>query len=343
LIGVSEGAPMCALFAATYPERTRALVLLGGYARRRYAPDYPWGRTEAEAERWLAEIADSWGGPVGLELRAPSVVGDERFREWWAAYLRASASPGAAVALTKMNFEIDVRAVLPAIRVPTLVMHAARDRTLSAEQGRYLAEHIAGARYVELDSQDHLPWVMDSEAVTSEVEEFLTGQRPVGEADRLLATVLFTDMVASTDRAAELGDRRWRDVIETHEKIARREIDRYRGHLVKSTGDGFLATFDGPARAIRCARAMVDALDAVGIAIRAGLHTGECEMIDGDVGGIAVHTGARVSALAGPGEVLVSNTVKDLVAGSGIAFADRGARQLKGVPGEWRIYAVERV
>jgi class 3 adenylate cyclase len=242
-----------------------------------------------------------------------------------------------------MNWQIDVRHVLPAIRVPSLVIHAARDQSgLSVEHGRYLASHIPGARYVELDSQDHLPWVSDTDSICAEVEEFLTGERAAPEPDRVLATVLFTDMVASTDRAAELGDRRWRDVVEAHRVISVREIERFRGRVVKSTGDGFLATFDGPARAIRSARALVDALGDAGIPIRAGLHTGECELIGDDLGGIAVHTGARVSALAAGGEVLVSSTVKDLVAGSGIEFIDRGSHTLKGVPGDWRIFAVER-
>jgi class 3 adenylate cyclase len=242
-----------------------------------------------------------------------------------------------------MNAQIDVRHVLPAIRVPALVIHADGDMTLSVEHGRYMARAIPGAQYLELKSQDHLPWVHDTDAICMEVEQFLTGESRRSEYDRVLATVLFTDMVKSTDRAASMGDRRWRDVVETHEAISRREIDRYRGRAVRDTGDGFLATFDGPARGVRCARALLDALADAGIDARAGLHTGECEIIGDGVGGIAVHTGARVAALANGGEVLVSSTVKDLVAGSGIEFSDRGLHRLKGVPGEWRIYAVESV
>jgi pimeloyl-ACP methyl ester carboxylesterase len=343
LMGVSEGGAMCMLFGATYPERTTALIILGGYARSTWAPDYSWARTSEELETFLAEIKEKWGGPVGLGTRAPSKFDDPQFRDWWSGYLRAAASPAAVAAITHMNSQIDVRHVLPAIRVPTLVIHAARDRALSVEHGRYLAAHISGARYVELDSQDHLPWVMDADVICEEVGEFLTGHRPNPEPDRVLATVLFTDMVASTDRASEIGDRRWRDIVEAHNSISLREIERFRGRPVKSTGDGFLATFDGPARAIRCASSLMQVLGSAGIEIRAGLHTGECEVVDGDLHGIAVHTGARISALAGAGEVLVSSTVKDLVAGSGIEFRDRGTHNLKGVPGDWRLFQVERV
>jgi class 3 adenylate cyclase len=270
------------------------------------------------------------------------MYGDATFRDWWASYLRASASPAAVVALSQMNSQIDVRHVLPAIRVPTLIVHATGDRTLRVEHGRYLADHIAGARYLELDSEDHLPFVRDTDVICAEVEEFVTGQRPAPEPDRVLATVLFTDIVGSTDRASAVGDQRWRDLVETHQSISLREIERFRGRAVKSTGDGFLAAFDGPARAIRCASSLTRALGEAGIEIRAGLHTGECELIADDLHGIAVHTGARISALAGAGEVLVSSTVKDLVAGSGIEFSDRGSHTLKGVPGEWRLFRVDR-
>lgn len=338
LIGISEGGPMCALFAATYPKRTEALIMIGGYAGSGGAPSEHFAQ-------WIDEIAQGWGGPVGLKTRAPSMYKDERFRDWWASYLRASASPAAVIALTTMNFQIDVRAALPAITVPTLVLQAARDQVIPVEYGRYLARQIPGAKYVELDSQDHLCWVIeaDADAVIGEVEELLTGERSGAEPDRVLATVLFTDIVSSTERMSEIGDRRWRELIEAHNMISLREIGHFRGRAIKNTGDGFLATFDGPARAIRCARAMGEALKQLGLEMRAGLHTGECEIIGDDMGGIAVHTGARVSALAGTGEILVSSTVKDLVAGSGIEFSDRGMHTLKGVPGEWRIYAVERV
>lgn len=340
LMGVSEGGPMCALFAATYPERTRALVMIGSYACPMRADDQPWARTPDDVREMLEEIEHDWGGPLRIQQRAPSVAHDERFRAWWSAYLRASASPGAAAALTRMNAAIDVRHVLPTIRVPTLIVHAAGDETVSVEHGRYMAARIKGARYVELASRDHLPWVADTDAIIAEIEELLTGERGTPGADRVLATVLFTDIVDSTGTAAALGDRRWREVVEAHTALSVEMITRHQGRVVKDRGDGFLATFDGPARAIRCACALSTAVRALGIRIRAGLHTGECEVIAGDVGGIAVHTGARVAGLAKGDEVLVSRTVKDLVAGSGIEFDDRGVHQLKGVPGEWRIYAV---
>ena len=340
LMGVSEGGPMCALFAATYPERTRALVMIGSYACPMRADDQPWARTPDDVREMLEEIEHDWGGPLRIQQRAPSVAHDERFRAWWSAYLRASASPGAAAALTRMNAAIDVRHVLPTIRVPTLIVHAAGDETVSVEHGRYMAARINGARYVELASRDHLPWVADTDAIIAEIEELLTGERGTPGADRVLATVLFTDIVDSTGTAAALGDRRWREVVEAHTALSVEMITRHQGRVVKDRGDGFLATFDGPARAIRCACALSTAVRALGIRIRAGLHTGECEVIAGDVGGIAVHTGARVAGLAKGDEVLVSRTVKDLVAGSGIEFDDRGVHQLKGVPGEWRIYAV---
>ena len=341
LVGVSEGGPMCALFAATYPERTRALVMIGGYAQALRSDDQPWARAPEDVERQLDEIARDWGGPVRLRERAPSAFHDERFRDWWSGYLRASASPGAAAALTRMNSEIDVRHALPVIGVPTLIVHAARDQSISVEHSRYMARQIAGARYLELDSQDHLPWIADTETITAEIEELLTGERGAPHPDRMLATVLFTDIVDSTGTAAALGDRRWREVVELHTAASASAIARYQGRVVKDRGDGFLATFDGPARAIRCARAMCDAVRPLGIAIRAGLHTGECDVIGKDIGGIAVHTGARVADLARGNEVLVSSTVKDLVAGSGIEFEDRGLHTLRGVPEQWRIFAVK--
>lgn len=340
LLGHSEGGPMCLLFAATYPERTIALALIGTYARRLSAEDYPFGAAPEAYEAFLREIADGWGGPVGLEVRAPSLVDDERFRTWWADYLRMSASPGAALALTRMNGEIDVRAVLEAVGVPTLVVHRTGDRSLPVEGARYLAERIRGARLVELPGEDHLPFVGDADEILEEIEEFLTGIRPLREPDRVLATVLFTDIVGSTTRAAELGDRRWRDLLEAHHSLVRRQLERWRGREVDTAGDGFLATFDGPARAIRCAVAIRGAMAPLDLEIRAGLHCGEVELVGDDVAGIAVHTGARVAALARANEVLVSSTVRDLVAGSDIGFEERGEHELKGVPGTWRLYAV---
>jgi class 3 adenylate cyclase len=340
LLGVSEGGPMCLLFAATYPERTTAVILVAAYARRLSAPDYPWGTPPEQYEAFVQENARDWGGPVGLAARAPSQVDNPAFSRWWATYLRMSASPGAAEALTRMNGPIDVRHVLPAVRVPALVLHRTGDLAIGVENGRYLAQQIDGARFVQLPGDDHLAWVGDQDSLVDEVEEFLTGVRRGPEPDRVLATVLFTDLVGSTELASELGDRRWRELLEAHRVVVRRELERFRGHEVDTTGDGFLATFDGPARAIRCATAIRDGVTALGLEIRAGLHTGECELHDGNVAGIAVHTGARVAALAGAGEVLVSSTVRDLVAGSGIEFENRGAHELKGLPTAVAIHAV---
>ena len=342
LFGISEGGPMSLLFAATYPERTSALVLYGSYARRAWAPDHPFGRTDEEMGRIIETMEREWGGPVGVEIWVPSMAGDERFRHWWANYLRLAGSPGTAVSVMRMNMEIDVRHVLPVIRVPTLVIHRTGDRLTRVEQGRYLAERIPAARLAELPGDDHVPF-FNSNQIIDEVEEFLTGTRHATEADRVLATVLFTDIVGSTERAAALGDRKWRELVEGYYLLARRELTRFRGREVDTAGDGFFASFDGPARAVRCAEAIAAGVRSLGIEIRAGLHTGECEVIGDKVGGIAVHIGARVASLARAGEVLVSSTVKDLVAGSGISFEDRGTQTLKGVPGEWRLFAVAPV
>jgi len=341
LLGVSEGAAMCVLFAATYPARTTAIVLLGGYARRQNAPDYPWGNTVEQHEAFLDEIERDWGGPVGLVVRAPSRLGDPRFRENWARYIRMGASPGAALALTRMNAEIDVRPILDAIRVPSLVMHRTGDRTIAVGAGRYLAEHIPEASYVELAGDDHLPWIGDSDAIVGEIEQFLTGVRTRPDTDRVLATVLFTDIVGSTARAAELADTAWADVLQAHHARVREQLVRYAGREIDTAGDGFFALFDGPARGVRCALAVVDAVRPLGLEIRAGLHTGEIELAGDDVRGLAVHIGARIAALAGPGEVLVSRTVKDLVVGSGLVFQDRGSHVLKGVPDEWQLFAAQ--
>jgi len=339
LFGVSEGGPMCALFAATYPDRTSALIIYASYAKRVWSPDYPWAPTPAERQKFFDLIQEGWGGEVDLATMAPSKVGDERFQEWWSSYLRMGASPGAALALARMNTQIDIRHVLPTIRVPTLVLHRSGDLDIKVEEGRYIASKIPGARFVEFPGSDHLTWVGNQDAIIDEIEEFLTGVRRGPELDRVLATVLFTDIVGSTERAAQLGDRGWRALLEAHNTSIRRELERFRGREIDTAGDGFLAIFDGPARAIRCAGAVVRAVRSLGIEVRAGLHTGEVEMLDRDVRGIAVHIGARVAALAAPGEVLVSHTVKDLVAGSGIDFEDRGIQVLKGVPGEWRVYS----
>jgi class 3 adenylate cyclase len=337
LFGISEGGPMSALFAATYPQRTSAIVLYGSFV------GFTGLRPAAEqVQPWLDAMERSWGQGSGLPIFAPGRVGDQHFKQWWARYQRLAASPGAAATLLRMNFEIDISHVLPAVRVPTLVLHQTGDRAAPVEHGRYMAQEIPGAKYVELPGADHWPWFGESDALLDEVQEFLTGVRPAPEPDRVLATVLFTDIVGSTQRATELGDRRWRDLLDSYYGLTRRELERFRGREIKTMGDGFLATFDGPARGIRCACAVSDSVGQLGLAIRAGLHTGECEVMGEDVGGIAVHIGARVAAKASAGEVLVSSTVKDLVAGSGIGFEDRGPHALKGVPEEWRLFAVER-
>jgi class 3 adenylate cyclase len=338
LLGYSEGGPMCCLFAATYPERTSALVLYGAYAKRQDPDgDYPWAATSAERRAYADEVERNWGVDADLGAMAPTA--DSAMRAWWAKRARAAASPGAARDLILMNSEIDVRPVLPTIRVPTLVLHRTGDRDSRVDEGRYIADHIAGARFVELPGEDHIVSI-DPDEILDEVQEFLTGARPVPETERVLATVLFTDIVASTERAAGLGDRRWRELLERHNVVVRHELDRFRGREVDTAGDGFLATFDGPARAIRCARAIVAGMGGLGLELRAGLHTGECELMGDKVTGVAVHTGARVAALAQPGEILVSSTVKDLVAGSGLEFEDRGMHALRGIPGDWRLYAV---
>jgi class 3 adenylate cyclase len=341
LFGYSEGGPMCCLFAATYPGRTTALVLYGTYANRSNPDaDYPWAATWEERQAYADEVEREWGFESDLGTMSPNA--DPAFTAWWRTRARASASPGAARALILMNSRIDVRRVLPTIQVPTLVLHRTGDRDSRVEEGRYIAARIPGARFVELAGDAHIPWI-DADQIVDEVEEFLTGVRRGPESDRVLATVLLTDIVGSSERAAGLGDRRWRDLLEAHNALVRGELARWRGREVDTAGDGFLATFDGPARAVRCACAIRDRLHALGVEIRAGLHTGECEIIGGKVGGIAVHTAARVAARAEPGEVLVSGTVRDLIAGSGIELEDRGVHTLKGIPGDWRLLAVARL
>ena len=339
LFGYSEGGPMCCLFAATYPERTSALVLYGTYAKRRDPDeDYPWAAKWEDRQGYALQVEQEWGRESDLRTMAPSA--DEALTRWWRARARAAASPGAARDLILMNSQVDVRHVLPSIRVPTLVLHRSGDRDSRPEEGRYIATRIPGARFVQLAGEDHAPFI-DPDEIVDQVETFLTGRAPVPEPDRVLATILFTDIVGSTEKAAELGDARWRDLLRRHNSLIRRQLARFHGRELDTTGDGFFASFDGPARAIRCACAISEAVRDLGLAVRAGLHTGECEVMDGKVGGIAVHIGARVAEQAQPDEVLVSSTVKDLVAGSGIEFRDRGAAELKGVPGEWRLFAVE--
>jgi len=337
----SDAGSMAILFAATHPQRTTALILYGTFAAGANEPGYPWGGTPAEweaaAERWQ----EKWGRVVfALERFAPSKVGDERYTDWFGRLERLAASPGAAATLARMNGEIDVRHVLPSVSVPTLVLHRSGERVVVVEEGRYIAERIPGAKYVELDGADHWPWLGDANSVLEEMQEFLTGTREPTEPERVLATVLFTDIVGSTERAVELGDRRWRDLVEDHHALVRSELARFRGREIDTAGDGFFASFDGPARAVRCACAITKGVKPLGLEVRAGLHTGECELIGDKVGGIAVHTCARVASLAQPGEVLATRTVKDLVAGAGIEFVDRGVARLKGILDEWQLFAV---
>ena len=341
LLGVSEGGLMCALFAATYPERTSALVMYGSYARWVQAPDYPWAPTREEHEKAMEAYERGWGTTIGLRVMAPSLASDESFRTTWAQFLRVAASPGAGIALYRMNIEIDVRHVLPTIRIPTLILHRSADKLVNVGCSRYLAKAITGSKYVELAGEDHLPFVGDADRIVDEIEEFLTGGRHAPDPDHALATVLFTDIVGSTARASELGDARWHELLRGYYAAARCEVARFRGKEVDTAGDGFFASFDGPARAVNCARAIRDAMPALGISIRAGLHTGECETSGPKLTGVAVHIGARVALEAGSGEILVSSTVKDLVAGSGLRFADRGLHGLKGISDKWRLFAVE--
>jgi len=342
LVGVSEGGPMCSLFAATYPEKTTALVMIGTYARRLRDKDYPWGPSAEEREKFFEEIQREWGGPLGIEERAPSMSNDPIFREWWSTYLRMGASPGAALALTKMNAEIDIRHILPTIRVPTLVIHRSGDMCLKVEEGRYVAERIPGAKFVELGGDDHLPFVGDQDEILDEIEEFLTGVRHHSEYDRVLATVLCGRIGGVVTQAAKKRSLLSSDLIERFRSHARKEIELFRGREVENGIEGFLATFDGPARAIRCALAISEAAQRLGIKVQTGLHTGECDIMDNRVEGVAVIVGSQVAASAQPGEVLVSSTVKDLVAGSGIGFADRGSYMFGERLGQWQLYAVER-
>jgi class 3 adenylate cyclase len=340
IMGESEGGPLAILFAAAHPERTVALVLQGGEVRERQDDDWPWGEgTEQEFEVWMTEFPERWGKGAPFGLLAPSVGDVEWGRAWLGRLQLHSATPSAWAAFARMAFGIDVRDVVPAINVPTLIVHTVDDQVCHVENARFLARTIPGARYVELPGGDHVPW-FDPDATIAEIREFLTGTREASTPDRVLATVLFTDLVESTVQAADLGDRRWRDLLEQHHAAVRRELGRFDGREVDTAGDGFFSTFDGPARAIRCAQAIVSAVRPLGLEVRAGLHTGEVELADGKVAGIAVNIGARVAGQAGPGEVLVSGTVRDLVAGSGLEFEDRGSAALKGVPGEWRLFAV---
>jgi pimeloyl-ACP methyl ester carboxylesterase len=341
LCGVSEGGPMCSLFAATYPEKTLALVMIGTYAKRIRDAEYPWGPTLEQREQFFEVMRKQWGGPVGIDERAPTVADDPQFRDWWATYLRMGASPGAAVALTQMNAEIDVRNVLPSIRVPSLVIHRSEDQCLKVEEGRFVAQRIPGAKFVELPGNDHLPFVGDQDAILDEVEEFLTGVRHRIEPDTVLATVLVARMVGIRERVENLGPERWQEWWRRLHAHITKEIEWFRGREVDILENRLLAIFDGPARAVRCAAAITEYTSRLGVQTCTGLHTGECEVVDGHVAGAAAQMCVCVANEAEPGEVLVSSTVKDLVAGAGISFEDRGIHTLADC-GDWRLFAVRK-
>ncbi|MGH2590556.1 MAG: adenylate/guanylate cyclase domain-containing protein [Actinomycetota bacterium] len=340
LLGHSEGGNMCILFAATFPARTSALVLVGCYAKRSRTDDYPWAPDPVEREREIAETERTWGRADPTPTLAPSLADDRAFRDWFSRYLRLSASPRAAAAVLRMNTQIDTRDVLPAIRVPSLLIYRTGDQDVMVDEGRWIASRIPDVRFVELPGADHLMWAGDAEAILDEIEGFLTGVRRGPAPDRVLTTVLFTDIAGSTERAAAMGDRDWAGLLERHHVAIRRELNRFQGREVDTAGDGFLARFDGPARAVRCAIGAGDAVRDLGLEIRAGVHTGEVELAGDTIRGVAVHIGARIAGLAAPGQVLVSRTVKDLVAGSGLVFEDHGEHELKGVPDLWHLYAV---
>ncbi len=338
--GGARGAAPSLLFAASYPERVRAMVLYAPTVRTLEAPDFPWGMTEERRRSFYERFVAEMGTGQNLELQGPSGANDDRFVRWWARFERLVASPQGFRELGAILAQIDVRSVLPHIQAPTLVLHRAGDRINDVGQGRFAAERIPGARFVELDGDDHLPFLGDQDAIVDEIQEFLTGARPVPDTDRVLATVMFTDIVGSTEMAARLGDRAWGDLLASHHALVRIELDRHSGREIDTAGDGFLASFDGPARAVRCARAITEGVRSLGIEVRAGLHTGECQSMGDRLTGIAVHIASRICALAGPGEVVTSGTVRDLVAGSGIRFESRGEHALRGVPDTWRLFEV---
>ena len=342
LLGGSEAGPITTMFAATYPERVTALVLVGAVVKWLAAPDFPWGYTAQQHQDQLDYCERDWGsGQSGEQWFAPSLAGDRRAQEWVGRVERQTGTPSAMATQLAMDARIDIRPILRTVSVPTLVIHRTGDHVVNVHQGRHYAEHIRGAKYVELPGEDHWWWIGDADALIDEIQEFLTGHRHEPETERVLKTVLFTDIVGSTRLVSQIGDRRWRELLDAHDQAIRRELDHYRGQEINTTGDGFIACFDGPARAICCAQAIAARAPEIGLEIRAGLHTGECERRGGNLAGIAVHLCARVADLAGSGEVLVTNTVRDLVAGSGIEFSDRGRHVLKGVPGEWQILAAQ--
>lgn len=341
LVGVSEGGPMCSLFAATYPERTDGLVMIGTYAKRIRDDEYPWAPTEEQRTAFFELMQRDWGGPVGIEERAPSMADDAEFREWWATYLRMGASPGAAVALTKMNAEIDVRGVLPSVRVPTLVIHRSGDMCLKVEEGRFVASQIPGAKYVELGGIDHLPFVGEQDEILDEIERFVTGVRFAGEYDRVLATVMSVSFADPAGEASIRGESEWAEIIERSRIFMHQQLELFRGRVISVGDDETLAAFDGPARAIRCAITIAAAAKRSGIGVRTGLHTGECDVRGHSLSGFAVELAHSVGALSDDGRILVSRTVKDLVAGSGLSFSEFGIKTFAGVEGEWRLFSVE--
>lgn len=342
LVAHGDGGQMGVLFAATHPGRTSALVLIDAYARRRRAADYPSGVPEQYVKIYINAVIDCWGKGTSVKIGgAPSLADDPAFIKWRGRYERLSMSPGMFEHMYPTTYQIDVRSALATIRMPTLILHRADNTYVRVDNGRYLAEHIAEARFIELPGRDHYFNAGDTEAMLGPVQEFLTGTTDAPAEHRVLATVLFTDIVDATARAQQLGDRRWKDLIEDHHSLVRRALERHRGREVDTAGDGFFATFDGPARGVRCGLAIRDGLRELGIDVRVGLHTGECELIGPKVGGIAVHIGARVMSQAEAGQVLVSRTVKDLVAGSGLRFSPLGARRLKGVDDEWELFLTE--
>jgi class 3 adenylate cyclase/pimeloyl-ACP methyl ester carboxylesterase len=346
LFGISEGVPMSILFAAAYPSRTRGLILYGGFAKGSWAPDYPWRERREEVEAKLDLVERYWGtienAERAISIMAPSKIGDKKFTRWLWEMRRMGVTPGAQIALEKSNLNMDVRHVLPTIRVPTLVIHLRGDRDVNIEEGRYIAKHIPGAKMVELEGIDHMFFVDTkiTERILDEVREFVLNIGLPAPIDRMLSTILFTDIVGSTRKAAELGDARWKELLEKHDRIVREEVQRNGGIVIKSTGDGFLATFDGPTRALKCACSIRESLNSLGIQIRAGLHTGECIFSESDVSGIAVHIASRIMNLASPNEILLSSTVRDLVYGSNISFEDKGEHELKGIEGKRHLFSL---
>lgn len=343
LFGHSEGGTVSTLFAATYPQRTVALITFGVFAKRKYSVDYPWAPTKEEREKFYTLIQEEWGNgqKMGLDLLMPSLANDSNYIEWYAGYIRSAASPGAALALARMNTEADITQILSSVKVPTLVLHRTGDKDSNVEEGKYIAAHIPDAKFVELPGNDHLFWVGDTYSVIAEIEEFITGIRPSKIFDRVLFTILFTDIVSSTQHLSKHGDKKWIEILETHNEIVRKELTRFNGKEIKSTGDGFLATFDGPSRAVRCADAIRKAIKILNIEITAGIHIGECEIFDEhDIGGVAVHIAARVLKKARPNQILITMTVKHLLGGTGLEFSDLGEFSLKGIDDNYRLYAL---